>query len=635
MGWRWWTTWSGLGFACLSACGRSDLDSAVWDEGVPPNGARAGQAHQGGASARAGAGSGGTAGSRALPMAGAPSSAGTPEAGVAGAPSEPLDFCSVDGWCWMNPLPQGNDLAAVLTLGEHSYFAGDVGMLFRYDGQAFERLQSPSDEDILALWGPSSQELWALTRDHVYRQREGVWEELLERERGFRHLHGTSGDDVWVAGEGLEHWDGVKWSALELPATWPSAIWAGAPGEVWVATSKALLRVANGEILPLEIGHFEALWGANGEVWAVGDTAVHCTADACEDLPLPPRVHQKITGSSEHDIWAIGATGSAHFDGESWRTDLPGTPTWSLHTLGLDAAGRPLIAGIAGSITRLEADSWHELSTGSRSGFGDIWGAAADDVWLVGGPTFHSDGQSLEQREVIDKWGVVGVHGTAADDVWLVGYHGKIAHFDGQASVDYSVEPWSDETDHLFSVFAANRSDVWTVGSWGMSYHYAGAAFEAAPGGQGSRAVHGLRSDYIFAVDHYGVLERFDGQRWKTVARAGALSSLLDVWVSPSGTAWVAGGYVGNWGELGRYDQNGWESFGEEDDVLEYQGIFGFSDKNVWAAGYRRLVHFDGERWSEEQTGAGGELTDVWGATPYDLWLIGRQGAVLRKKQER
>ena len=61
------------------------------------------------------------------------------------------------------------------------------------------------------------------------------------------------------------------------------------------------------------------------------------------------------------------------------------------------------------------------------------------------------------------------------------------------------------------------------------------------------------------------------------------------------------------------------------------EGIFGFSDDDVWAVGeLGKTWHFDGKYWKEIQAPTERDLTAVWG-TEEDLWAVG-EGALLQWK---
>ena len=58
--------------------------------------------------------------------------------------------------------------------------------------------------------------------------------------------------------------------------------------------------------------------------------------------------------------------------------------------------------------------------------------------------------------------------------------------------------------------------------------------------------------------------------------------------------------------------------------------IGGSADDDVWAAGDRFVLHWDGARWASVPAPLETYATAIWARAPDDAWLIGRDGAVLR-----
>jgi hypothetical protein len=51
--------------------------------------------------------------------------------------------CSADGWCWQNPLPQGNPLHSIWGASAADVFAvGEAGTILRYDGASWSAMPS-------------------------------------------------------------------------------------------------------------------------------------------------------------------------------------------------------------------------------------------------------------------------------------------------------------------------------------------------------------------------------------------------------------------------------------------------------------------------------------------------------------
>lgn len=114
--------------------------------------------------------------------------------------------CSPSGWCWSNPLPQGNDLRAAWgASAKDVWTAGDAGTLLHWDGCAWGVVQVPIQS---ASSAPNLRALW-----------------------------GSYADDAWAVGDGgtALHWDGRAWTQVstgqsaDLLGTWgsdPEHFWA-------------------------------------------------------------------------------------------------------------------------------------------------------------------------------------------------------------------------------------------------------------------------------------------------------------------------------------------------------------------------------------------------------------------------
>ena len=75
---------------------------------------------------------------------------------------ERMPVCSTDGFCWEQPLPQGESLRAVWASGERDAWAvGDNGSLLHYDGVSFRAEPALSGHAILrAVHGSAKNDVW-------------------------------------------------------------------------------------------------------------------------------------------------------------------------------------------------------------------------------------------------------------------------------------------------------------------------------------------------------------------------------------------------------------------------------------------------------------------------------------------
>ncbi|MFO0575885.1 MAG: hypothetical protein U1A78_17950 [Polyangia bacterium] len=86
--------------------------------------------------------------------------AASPDDAAVGAPSA---VCSVDGWCWRNPLPQGNSLYSVFVAdATHVFVAGIRGTLMMWNGSALIPQTSGTRSFLNSVSGTDAGNVWAV-----------------------------------------------------------------------------------------------------------------------------------------------------------------------------------------------------------------------------------------------------------------------------------------------------------------------------------------------------------------------------------------------------------------------------------------------------------------------------------------
>jgi hypothetical protein len=199
-------------------------------------------------------------------------------------------------------------------------------------------------------------------------------------------------------------------------------------------------------------------------------------------------------------------------------------------------------AGSSATLREMDASTF-ELAAGNPApalpipSLTAVWGAAADDVWAVGGAgtIVHFDGRSWRRQGRVTESDLTGVHGRAADDVWTVG-DDCVLHWDGQV--------WevalSQVEESLMGVWQRGSDDVWMVGlTWdtdrGLLRHWNGSEWQWLEIGSASTLweVWGSGADVWFAgsaASGAGFLGRGDGMDFGRLSYAG--SSLRSLWGS-------------------------------------------------------------------------------------------------------
>jgi hypothetical protein len=85
-----------------------------------------------------------------------------PDGGV-GPLGPPVPVCGAAGFCWENPLPQGNDLyRAFARTGDDVWFAGLGGTLLHWDDVALSSLVTPTTVQLTGVWSSARNDGWAV-----------------------------------------------------------------------------------------------------------------------------------------------------------------------------------------------------------------------------------------------------------------------------------------------------------------------------------------------------------------------------------------------------------------------------------------------------------------------------------------
>lgn len=276
-----------------------------------------------------------------------------------------------------------------------------------------------------------------------------------------------------------------------------------------------------------------------------------------------------VAGSSERDVWAVGADVGAgkgplvlHFDGTAWSRLDPGTKghLWWVHAF---SDGTALFGGVRSTIVQWNGSAFVRQATpglARQTVFG-IWGSAPNDAYAVGSGTsgrrgfiWHFDGTSWAEVPMPadvpvhdgETPGLFKVWGTGANDVWAVGADGLVLH---------KTDSWQrvaiSRTDTLFTV-SGRKGQVLISGGGRTSVLLEGDGDTFADVSPSSVSlVQGVATDpsdatLAYAVGDQGAVFSRTGSGWSKVDTQLALSveSLHAVWVDPKGGAWAVGGKV-------------------------------------------------------------------------------------------
>lgn len=256
-------------------------------------------------------------------------------------------------------------------------------------------------------------------------------------------------------------------------------------------------------------------------------------AQAAWRVLLDPEVSRgalfSVWGSSNKDVWAVGATdqGKAdlgpqvlHWDGTAWKRFKTGA-TGELWWVSPGAAPGVLwMAGSNGQIVRKNADdTFTQMSAPAAIQLYGIFALSDSDVYAVGGVAGCSGG------------GPCGV-------IW---------HYDGTAWAKPTGLPDSLSAQATWFKAWGKGSDLWIVGSEGHILHRSSSGWTAEPSGAGDSILTASgNANLRIAVGGFGsgLLLEDAGTGWKAAKIEGNLPGLNGVSV-PADSRAVAVGFGG------------------------------------------------------------------------------------------
>jgi hypothetical protein len=180
-------------------------------------------------------------------------------------------------------------------LAESVWAVGQQGKIWLRTGEGhWDEWESPTDEDLNAVWGSAADDIWAVGNQGVLLHYDEKWSrvELAGDVPNLRAIHGRSANDVWAVGDGgtVLHRDGDRWTRIESPTTQnllsvravsEDEVWMGGPVGGILEWDGRRLRERSITAAPIVV---KALWDSEGgTVWALADEVKNCTVWEAEE----------------------------------------------------------------------------------------------------------------------------------------------------------------------------------------------------------------------------------------------------------------------------------------------------------------------------------------------------------------
>lgn len=112
--------------------------------------------------------------------------------------------CIRDGWCWQNPVPQGDDLNAVWGSDpRHVWAVGSRGLIVLRSGRSYSAQPSGTTEELQGVWGADANNVWAVGDQGTILRWDGTaWAtQPSGTTEGLSGVWGVDANNVWVVGD--------------------------------------------------------------------------------------------------------------------------------------------------------------------------------------------------------------------------------------------------------------------------------------------------------------------------------------------------------------------------------------------------------------------------------------------------
>jgi hypothetical protein len=438
---------------------------------------------------------------------------------------------------------------------------------------------------------------------------------------------GTSSDDVYALGDAILHYDGTRWSPIELPARrarFFTAAWAGGAGLV--------LADGDGDVFVRKDGHW--IWDASfdriNDMWASGPADVyaigyrnmlHFDGTEWSSVDLPPHDGLfAVTGTGADDVVAVGERGLVlEYDGAAWTAAE--LDSFNLYrAVARSASGRTFVADhgrifeITGSTPKVILDQLNE------------------PILCIDGETLYAVGRTWSNRAFSIRrydgaaWSIAYEWTGDVTDMWIssdgvlfvVGRNGLLWRSTGQGGDAVRPYPlrlglmdaWSTDGTVFLAGAGAYRVDdgVWTD----LNKEYV----TSVP----ARSLHGRNRHDIYAVGEQMILH-FDGARW-TWVNAGLGTDLRSVWVDEDQGVLAVGQDENYDGVLVEYDGREWKRTPIPTKGESLGGVWGSGERAFIVGANGLIVARDNGEWRVMTPPTSADLTDVWGLDDQHVYAI-------------
>jgi hypothetical protein len=483
----------------------------------------------------------------------------------------------------------------------------------------FQNMTSPTSNDLNAVWGSSSSDVFAV---------------------------GAKGT--------ILHFDGSKWSTMSSGTSVAlSAVFGTGASEVYAAGASGTVLKYDGSawksVGPSTSTDFYGVYADAGEILVVGTSGViyHYSGSAWGYSTSGTGTLTAVWGRSKNEVYAVASGGIYKYGGSSWSSFVVADSSSSYKTIwGNDYAivvGGARTGGTStAGLLRMFSTSGASIgpsspSTGSNY-FAAVWGSTDGssgklpaDVFAVSkaGAVYFFGGEGWTALSSGSIANLKGVWRSEDNQLFAVGEVGTIVRYVG---------PWTQikkqGTSSLTAIWGSGPTDIAIVGGSGAYLRYSSSGWTASTvTTNGFMDVWGDGAGNLYAISGNGatfstIIWKYDGSSWSQFYAPSPPILCLYGFASSGTTLIYGGGYKHAY----RYD--GTSSWADSTVTGIFNRAWGSSASDVYlVADGGTIQHWDGSAWTEDTTSpTTSNLAGIWGASASEVFVVGSGGTIFEGK---
>ena len=566
-----------------------------------------------------------------------------------------------DGFSWTTSLSGGTGQELSCLEGSsasHIFCGGRNGILMSFNGTSWENVSTPQDPLIVSsMWVTGPDYAVAAGFGVILRYTGSFWEKMESPSSGYLYDIWASGqDNVYAVNyESIQHFDGIAWSSVNIPGYQATGIWGRAPDDIFSVGADGTVIHFNGSqwepmdysTEPLKKARLRGVWGftTSKDTYAVGENGMilHYNGAGWSVMESGTKSYLwDLWGSDPDNLFAVGDSGTIlHYHGGSWNTMQSGTSIYLRNVWG--SAPDDVYASSSAIVLHYDGIQWTEVK---ELGGGVIMGSSMTDIHhldIAQNEWFHYDGATWKpvvsgnldfmEEDINDIWG------NGKGEFYFVGKFGKVLRYDGATwtHIQKGTAMQTGTFNTLSGVWGTGTGELYAVGEKGTVVKCDGRSWTAMTGIPTSgdlNKVWGSGPDDIYAAGTEAVLH-YTGGAWNKLGLTGG--EYYDVWGTGPGDVFITGKATGGGGIILHYNGASWITMEHPftTGTVSFKSIWGSGSQDVFVVGGGDLdsqggviLHYDGSVWTSMIGDTGLIFNAVWGISAHSVYAAGNHGTI-------